>query len=65
VFRQNAAAERFDFTERDGLETARALQPETEAANAGKQVQHPELGIFRHASTQSLEGALLSLPSVP
>jgi hypothetical protein len=42
VLRQDAAAERFDLAEGDGLEPARALQPEAEAANPREEVQHVE-----------------------
>jgi hypothetical protein len=38
MFRQHAAAEGFDLAEGDGLKTARPLQPERKAADAGKQV---------------------------
>jgi hypothetical protein len=33
---QDADGERLDFAERDGLESARALQPQVEAANASE-----------------------------
>lgn len=41
VFRQHAAGKFFDLAKGDRLETARALQAETEAADAAEQVQHP------------------------
>ncbi len=39
VFRQHAAAVRFDFAEGDRAEAARSLQAKAEAANTGKQIQ--------------------------
>jgi hypothetical protein len=37
---QNAAAKGFDFAERYGFESARALKPQAETADAAKQVKH-------------------------
>jgi hypothetical protein len=46
MFRQDLAAVWLDLAECHGLETTRALQPQREAANAGKQVEDAEL--FHH-----------------
>src|SRR5690606_20270576 len=43
VLCQHAPAERVDLAESHRLETARALQAEREAANAGEKVEHLEL----------------------
>src|SRR6201993_2628277 len=45
---EDGARKRFDLTERDGLEAARAFQPEAETANAGKEVEH---GQHHHANS--------------
>ncbi len=52
MFRQHAAAERFDFAEGYGFEAASALQPKAKTANAAEQIKHPELAHGNADSTQ-------------
>jgi hypothetical protein len=48
VFRQHLAAIRFDLAERDGLETASALEAQAKATNAREQVEDAQ---FAHGAS--------------
>src|SRR5690606_19287643 len=57
--RQISAAFRADLAERDGTEPPAALQPEREAADAGKQIEQPQP--ISHAASRS--GSAFPRPS--